>query len=175
MHTRSTPLLLALTTAALLALAGCTGVASSPSTVSPAGDTVSIQNAWVKATDGAMSAAFGELINSGTGDVTIVSATSPESPELQLHETTGDGSGEMVMQQKEDGFTIPAGGTMLLEPGGNHIMLMGLTAPIKAGDEVSVTLVFSDGSSYEFTAPAKDYSAANETYDDGTMNMGGEN
>ncbi len=51
-------------------------------------------------------------------------------------------------------------------------MLMGLQKPLVAGEETSFTLTFSDDSTYTFTAPVKDYSGANETYEgDGGMKM----
>lgn len=158
----------ALLAVAVLALSGCaaedTPAAEEPS---PAGEVVTISDAWAKAADAGMSAAFGELVNSSAEDVTVVSATTEASSMLELHETVENESGEMVMRQIEGGFVIPAGSSLALEPGGNHIMLMDLTAPLKAGDEVAFTLTFSDDSTYEFTAPVKDYSGANETYEDG--------
>ncbi|PPG30353.1 copper chaperone PCu(A)C [Rathayibacter sp. AY2B9] len=178
MRTRHVTTLSALSAAALLALTGCSaGASGSPSAeVAPAATEVSITDGWVKAADSGMSAAFGELENSGTQDVTVVSATSAASSELELHETVANESGEMVMRAKESGFTIPAGGSLELAPGGNHIMLMDLAAPIVAGDEVTVTLTFSDDSTTEFTVPARDYAGANEDYEGGDMDMdmGGE-
>lgn len=90
---------------------------------------------------------------------------------LELHETVENEDGQMVMREIGGGFVIPADGSMTLEPGGNHIMLMDLTAPLAAGEEVTFTLTFSDESTYEFTAPVKDYSGANETYEGGEMDM----
>jgi len=165
---------IALGAAAALALAGCaTATPEQGAEPAVAGQSVTITDAWVKAADEGMSAAFGDLANTGDSDVTLVSVTSPASTSMQLHETVDDGSGSMVMQEKEGGFTIPAGGALTLEPGGNHLMLMDLTAPIVAGDEIEFTLTFSDGSDYTFTAPAKDYSGANETYTGDDMKMGG--
>lgn len=161
---------------AVVALAGCDSSpdATEPGTGGPAGESVQVTDAWVKAADSGMTAAFGELENTGDSDATIVSITSPASVRLELHETVANETGEMVMREKEGGFTIPADGTLTLEPGGNHIMLMDLVDPVQAGDEVTFTLVFSDGSSLEFTAPAKDFAGAGETYegDDGEMDMG---
>jgi len=161
--------------AAVLVLAGCASPAA-PGTDSDvaatAGESITITDAWVKSADEGMSATFGLLENSSDQDVTIVSATSPASSELELHETVDNGSGTMVMQQKEGGFVIPAGGSFTLEPGGNHIMLMDLTAPLAAGEEATFTVTFSDGSTFEFTAPVKDYTGANEEYVDGDMDMG---
>lgn len=157
---------------AALALTGCSAgtlsadsAADAPTT--PAAEAVVVENAWVKAADSGMSAAFGEIENVGEGEVTIVSVASPASTALELHETVENETGEMTMREKGGGFTIAPGETLMLEPGGNHIMLMDLPEPIVAGDEVTFTLTFSDDSTLEVTAPAKDYAGANENYDDG--------
>lgn len=166
--------ILSLAAAATLALAGCATTAPEQGTEpAAASQSVTITDAWVKAADAGMSATFGELANTGGSDLTLVSVTSPASASMQLHETVDNGSGSMLMQEKDGGFTIPAGGALTLEPGGNHLMLMDLTAPIVAGDEIEFTLTFSDGSDYTYTAPAKDYSGANETYMGDDMKMGG--
>jgi len=181
MTARLTTPTVALTLAALVVLAGCSSnddtTSTSPSTsasASSAGDAVSIDDAWVKAADSGMSAAFGEIKNTGTEDVTVVSVTSSASSMVELHETVENETGAMVMRQKDGGFTIPAGGDLVLGPGANHIMLLDLTEPLKAGDEATFTLTFSDDSTVEFTAPTKDYSGANETYEDSEMDMGDE-
>jgi copper(I)-binding protein len=156
----------ALALVATLALTGCATTSTAAGTDSaPAADTVTVSDAWVKSADEGMSAAFGELANTGSTDVTVVSVDSDASTMLELHETTMNDSGEMVMREIDGGFVIPAGDTVMLEPGGNHIMLMDLTAPLTAGAEATFTLTFSDDSTLEFTAPVKDYSGANENYE----------
>ena len=47
-----------------------------------------------------------------------------------------------------DGLPLPAGTPVELKPGGNHIMPMGLEAPIEPGDEVAVTLTLDETSLY---------------------------
>lgn len=126
----------------------------------------------MKSADEGMSAAFGTLLNSGDDDVTVVSVTSEASDMIELHETVENEAGEMVMREKDGGFVIPAGGKLALEPGANHIMLMGLSGPLTAGSDVTFTLTFSDDSTYEFTAPVKDYSGANENYEGGEEHEG---
>lgn len=160
-HSRSS--LLALGLAVTFALAGC---AAAPAGGSDAASAVTITDAWVKATDSGMTAAFGQLHNSAGEAVTVVSVQSPASGRVELHETVANAAGVMEMRRVEGGFAIPAGGDLTLEPGGNHIMMMDLAAPIEAGAEVTVTLTFSDDSTLAFTAPAKDYSGANENYGD---------
>lgn len=169
MTIRTTPSLrfAALLTAAALALTGCATTTPTVEDVAAAADAVTIENAWVKAADEGMSAAFGEFVNDSDADVTITAGTTAASDMLELHETTDDGTGQMVMREVEGGFTIPAHGSFTLEPGGNHLMLMGLTGPLQAGDEVTITVTFSDDSSYEFAAPVKDFTGANEEYDHG--------
>ncbi|MEX5710059.1 copper chaperone PCu(A)C [Parafrankia sp. FMc6] len=162
---------------AALLVAGCGSDDSSdarqtpPAGTTAAGRAMTITDAWVKTAAEGMSAAFGELHNAGAAPMTVVSVTSPASPTMELHETVANESGEMVMRPKEGGFVVPAGGTLTLEPGGNHFMLMDVISPIRAGDEVDFTVTFGDDSTLTFTAPAKDYSGANENYEGG-MDMG---
>jgi hypothetical protein len=51
-------------------------------------------------------------------------------------------NGELKMQQIAGGLLIPAGQSIQLEPGGNHLMLMQLTKDLLAGEEISVTFSF---------------------------------
>jgi copper(I)-binding protein len=167
-NTRTIPRLSALVAISLLALTGCASESAPAQTESvPAGDTVTIEDAWVKSAPEGMSAAFGTLVNSADQNATVTSASSDASTMLELHETVENEAGAMVMREIEGGFVLPAGEDLPLEPGANHIMLMDLTAPLVAGEEVTFTLTFSDDSTYEFTAPVKDYSGANENYESG--------
>jgi len=159
----------ALALTATLALAGCAGTASP----APAAESASFASSdvWVKAADGGMSAGFGEFTNTGDSDLTVVSATSPATSSMQLHETVQNESGQMVMREVEGGFVIPAHGSLELTPGGSHLMFMDVTAPLRAGDETTITLTFSDQSSVEITAPIKAFAGANENYDGGSGDM----
>ncbi|MBD7950702.1 copper chaperone PCu(A)C [Oerskovia rustica] len=176
--TRRAPLLGVTVTLALLAVAGCSGTpsgtpsgtassgSSSGASSSAAADHLTATDPWIKAAESGMTAAFAVLHNDGDQDVTVVGATSDLSP-VELHEMATDDSGAMVMRQKEGGLTIPAGGEHALEPGGDHLMLMELSAPVQAGAEYDVTLELSDGSTLVVTAPARTFAGAKESYDDG--------
>jgi copper(I)-binding protein len=50
-------------------------------------------------------------------------------------------------------------------------MFMDVTAPLRAGDDTTITLTFSDASTVDITAPVKEFAGANENYD-GEMDMG---
>ncbi|MDI9890775.1 copper chaperone PCu(A)C [Microbacterium sp. IEGM 1404] len=176
MSVRTTSLLRfgALALAATLALSGCAGAAAPTTSATPEADAFSTSDVWVKAADAGMSAGFGELRNDGDTDLTVVSATSPATSAMELHETVQNESGQMVMRPVEGGFVIPAHGAITLEPGGNHLMFMDVTSPLLVGDETTITLTFSDDSTAQITAPVKEFAGANETYegDMGEMDMG---
>lgn len=158
---------------ATLGLAGCGGGDGAASGSTPGASpsatvaaALTVKDPWVKAGPaGEMTAAFGVLSN-GTGtDLTITGADSSVSP-MELHEMTMK-DGKMVMQPKQGGFVIKAGGTHELSPGGDHLMLMKPTKAIEPGDEVSFTLKLADGSTVAFSAIAKPFAGAGESYDPG--------
>ncbi len=154
--------MLALSRAALVAAIALTLAACSSGPSSDDASSLTITDTWAKAADEGMTAAFGTVTNSADRDITITAARSDAASAVELHEVVDD-----VMRPVEGGFTVPAGGSLTLEPGGLHLMFMGIPQPIIAGDDVTVTLALSDGSELEFTAVAKDFAGANEDYDGG--------
>lgn len=153
--------------AALLALGGLTACSSdntADGTSSPATEcALTVTDPWVKAQDEGMTAAFGVLENATDADITITSAASPSAGKMEIHEVV-DQDGAMVMQPKEGGLVVPAGGSAELKPGADHLMLMDLPAPIKAGDEVEITAVCDTGGSVTWTSVAKPFEGGAEPY-----------
>lgn len=127
-------------------------------------ETVQVSEQWAGAADAGTTAVFGTLTNTGHHDVRIVSATSPAAGTVELHEVVSDGSGSKTMRPKDGGLSIAAGGTHELVPGGDHVMLMDLKAPLQPGADVPVSLVFEDGSSLPVTAQVRDFAGGNENY-----------
>lgn len=84
---------------------------------------------------------FLTLTNTGSEDDRLVSASSTIARETQVHEMAMAGD-VMKMRQLTDGLVIPAGATIVLEPGGYHIMFMGLSQTLVEGETVAVTLTF---------------------------------
>jgi len=84
---------------------------------------------------------FFTVTNKGSADDRLVSASTSIAKDTQIHEMGMEGE-VMKMRQLKDGIVIPAGSSVTLEPGGMHLMFMGLTGPIKEGDNVQVTLTF---------------------------------
>ncbi|RJO70976.1 copper chaperone PCu(A)C [Nocardia panacis] len=129
-----------------------------------AADSLTIKDQWVKAADAEMSAAFAELSNTGDKPISIVGATSPASRTVELHEVVPGADGAKTMRPKPGGFVVPAHGSTKLVPGGEHIMFMGLTGPLRTGSETPITLTLDDGSTKTFTARVRDFHGNQENY-----------
>lgn len=84
---------------------------------------------------------FLSIRNEGTGDDRLVSASSPAVESVEIHEMSMT-DGQMQMRALPDGLPIPAGATVDLAPGGLHLMLIGVKAPLAAGQTVPVELRF---------------------------------
>ena len=85
------------------------------------------------------------------------SAATDAADVVELHETVDD-NGVMRMIPQPDGFTVPAGGSVELKPGGKHVMMIGLAKPLETGDEFELTLNFDNGESMTLTVPVADMS-----------------
>jgi copper(I)-binding protein len=94
-----------------------------------------------------------QLKNSGAEAISLVSASSSIAENVELHNHINE-DGVMKMRQVEL-ISISANGNASLEPGGYHIMLIGLSKEIAAGDMVDLEVKFSDGSSQQLTVPVK--------------------
>lgn len=165
--------LIALAGFAALPLAACTGddTAAEPADDSAADADaqgsdgadgtapITVEDAWVKATDTDMTGAFMILSNSGDADLSLVAARSDAAGMVELHEVAG---GEM--RAVEGGLPLPAGGELRLEPGGYHVMLMDLSVELKPGEDIGIDLEFDDGTELTVRATVKDYAGAQEDY-----------
>jgi copper(I)-binding protein len=65
----------------------------------------------------------------------------------------------MTMRPVKDGLPIPAGKSVSLAPGGYHLMLMDLKAPLKKGDKIPVTLKFEKAGDVNVTLDVRDIGA----------------
>ncbi|WP_432695822.1 copper chaperone PCu(A)C [Marinobacterium sp. YM272] len=99
------------------------------------------------------SAAFMQISNNGDEAVTLTGAATSAAGTAELHAHIQD---EGVMRMRRiDGIELPAGETVTLQPGGLHVMLIGLKKTLAEGDDVDLELQFSDGTSASLTLPVK--------------------
>ena len=143
----------AVTAMALLCLAPALG-ASEPAPILAEQAGITVADGYARATGptAKAGAAFMAITNaSGTDDV-LIAARSGVSDRTELHtHVMEDGVARMV--ELEDGIPVPDGETVLLERGGLHVMLMGLTGPMEAGADVDLVLVFEQAGEIALSVP----------------------
>lgn len=105
---------------------------------------IKIAHPWSRETAPGQDVGAGYLtiINSGKTDDRLLSASSPAVAQVEVH-TVGMVAGVMRMRELKDGLAIPAGATVTFKPGGYHIMMIGLKAPLKKGAMVPAELRFA--------------------------------
>lgn len=100
------------------------------------------------------SAAFFVIKNNSDKDIAITSANSDIAEKNELH--THIKENQMLKMIKIEKLVVPAKSSLELKSGGDHVMLMGLKKELKAGDEISLELSFSDGDKKSIKVPVKD-------------------
>jgi hypothetical protein len=141
--------LVAVAAAFVLVVAACSsGTAGTPKALAVSG-------AWARAQADttANSAAYLTIANPTDQADTLLRVTSPVAM-VEMHQTTTDASGMTGMSPVES-IAVPAGGTVTLEPGGFHLMLMDLTKPLAVGDHVELDLVFQHAGAVTVQAEVK--------------------
>lgn len=181
--TRFTRSLAALTVVAGVGLAACGGAeqsdttsgASSDSTLATSEASVVVTGQWARASSMAttMGAAYMDIVATAGDELLDASVDASVAGMVELHEvvaadgsdmddhssmgsdTTMAMSGEMKMQEVES-IELPAGETVSLKPGGYHVMLMDLVAPLKTGTSIEVTLTFATAGKITIEVPVLD-------------------
>ncbi|SDZ11997.1 hypothetical protein SAMN05444004_106106 [Jannaschia faecimaris] len=94
------------------------------------------------------------IVNVGDADDRLVGAAIADgvAQEVQLHDMTMT-DGVMTMAEVDGGIEIPAGQVVQLAPGGLHLMFMGLSRPLTAGETHEITLTFETAGQVTLTAP----------------------
>jgi copper(I)-binding protein len=169
-----------------LLLAGCgsssDGSSSSDGTTSSQStEVVAITDAWVRTSAMGTTTGVVYLEITATEDDELISASVPtdiaatteihqttmeEMPEDDSTETTmaagemgddemGDDAGNMTMSEVE-AIELPAGETVMLEPGSYHIMMLELVEPLEAGQSIKVTLEFKNAGTKTVSAEVRD-------------------
>ena len=101
---------------------------------------------------GGTGAAYMYVVNPTDTADQLMAVSSPVAKVGEIHETVND-DGVMRMVPQPDGFEIPPMSVLELKPGGKHIMLIDLDAPLEVGDEYELTLTFREAGEMTFTVP----------------------
>jgi copper(I)-binding protein len=114
-----------------------------------------VSGAFARATPGHLKngAAFLILENTTDKDDALVAAQAPVATSVELHTHTHD-NGVMRMRQVPE-IPVAAHAETVLRPGGYHVMLIGLKAPLQEGENFPLTLKFKSGASIVVNVPVK--------------------
>ena len=114
---------------------------------------LSVSEAWVRATSAhqKVSAAYMQLRSAQAAR--IVAVKTPVTDHAELHEMKM--AGDVMKMRQIAAIELPAGQPVSLQPGGLHVMLMDLKAPLKAGETVALTLVVETASGQRSELPVK--------------------
>jgi len=122
--------------AALVALAST--LAAAPLAVAQ----VTVSDPWVRGVVPGQMATGAFMRLTAAADATLVDAASPAARIVEIHEMKMEGG--VMKMSAIDRLPLPAGKAVDLKPGGYHVMLMDLVAPLKEGDTVPITLTVAD-------------------------------
>lgn len=111
-------------------------------------------NGWVRALPpgAGMTAAYGELRNNSQTDIELTAYDSNAFAEVSLHQSSIENGVSRMRELKS--VQLAAGETLLLQPGGLHLMLMNSTAEVKVGDVIEIG-ISSSGSRFVFSLPVE--------------------
>ena len=99
-------------------------------------------DAWVRATVASQKSTGAFVTLTSSEDAKVVAATSPAAAMVELHTSSQEGG---VMQMRAvEAIELPAGKPVQLKPGATHVMLMGLSKPVAAGESFPLVFTIED-------------------------------
>lgn len=119
------------------------------------GAVVKILDPWVLAAPPNVKtlAAYLEIKNSGGNPRILAKVSSPAFAQVSIHRSVMHGN--MVHMEHMKELTIPPNASVVLKPGGLHLMLMDAKKPLQIGDQVPMMLTFQSGEKIEVAATVR--------------------
>ncbi|WP_236182835.1 MULTISPECIES: copper chaperone PCu(A)C [Pseudomonas] len=112
-----------------------------------------VDDAWVRATVPNQSASGAFMTVTADSDSKLLSVASPAAKDVQIHEMTM--KNDVMSMGPVKSVDLPAGKAVNFDPNGYHVMLMGLTAQLKEGDSVPLTLTVENAKGEKETVEVK--------------------
>jgi copper(I)-binding protein len=121
---------------------------------------LAVTGVWARASLGAAKsgAVYLTVENRGAAADRLIAAGTPAASRAALHTHIME-EGVMKMRPVAGGIEIPAGGSAVLAPGGLHVMLMGLAAPLEEGARFPLTLTFKRAAPLTVEVPVRSATA----------------
>ena len=105
--------------------------------------TIDVKDAWIRTSVQGQKATGAFMKITAKENERLVAVSTPVAGVAEVHQMTMEGD-VMKMRAVEGGLEVPAGKTVTLTPGGYHVMLMDLKAPLTKDSTVPITLVFKN-------------------------------
>ena len=142
--------------AASLGAAAQTPSPAAPATAAPAtadasAEAVRITHAWARASVPGQKATGAFMTLTANAPLQLVGVASPAAGVAEVHEMARDG--DVMRMRAVPALALPADKAVELKPGGYHLMLMDLKAPLAAGSTVPLTLLLRDAQGAELRQP----------------------
>ena len=146
-------------------------VGAAAAEVAKVGD-IAIHQPWARASLGSApnSAAYMTLETMGATPDRLIGGSTPAATKVELHTHVMEGG--VAKMRPVDGFEVAPGAPTVLEPGGPHVMLSGLTRKLEAGATVPLTLVFEHAGEVTLDVPVEGVMAGTGPGHDGSMDHG---
>jgi copper(I)-binding protein len=137
--------------AAALAVGSTVGAQQEDAVSEPAGGALLVENVWAQPTlaGSQQGAVYLTVRNDGDGDDALVSVSTPVAEHAMLHASVVT-NGTAVMTAQEN-VPAPAHDSVVFEPGGLHVMLMGVAEPLTVGMTAPITFTFAHAGAVETT------------------------
>ena len=112
---------------------------------------IGIGHPWARPTTSGQptAGAYLKLDNAGAAADRLTGASTPRAERVELHEMWMEA--DVMRMRRRDAIEVPAGGEVELKPGGAHLMLFGLSAPLAVGEKFPMTLTFEKAGKVEVT------------------------
>lgn len=125
------------------------------------GAEIQVLDPWVQAAPPNVKvlAAYLEIKNAGDKPQTLVAVSSPAFDQIGIHKSVMHGNMAHMEHLKE--LAIPPRASVMMKPGGLHLMLMDGKKPLSIGDQVPMTLVFKSGEKAAIKAVVRSGQAEN--------------
>jgi len=104
-----------------------------------AGDLLRVSGAWVPPTVPGQSVGAVYLQLRSAQQATLVGIETDAAATAEIHQMTMES--DVMRMRRLDVVELPAGQSVELAPGAQHVMLVGLRHPLKVGDSVKLTLM----------------------------------
>ena len=136
-----------------------------------ASGTIEVSNARARFTTTDVGAVYFDIRSTGAGD-RLVGASAEIAADTQVHEIVSEG-GSSMMRPVEGGIPIDPGGHVSLQPGGYHVMVLGVEQIPEPGTTFEVVLEFETAGRITITVHVQEFGAEDEGMDHGEMDEEG--